>query len=65
VTQYKLAYINQSIHAGDNDRGVGCDNQHGHHRKHYFGLVSAVELKSFEATEDQFQDASAVLGKAP
>ena len=29
VTRYNLAYINHALHAGDNGRVVGYDNQHG------------------------------------
>jgi hypothetical protein len=55
VTRYNLAYINHALHAGDNGRVVGYDNQHGHHHQHYFGVVAAVEFTSFEDIEDQFQ----------
>jgi hypothetical protein len=55
VTRYNLAYINHALHAGDNGRVVGYDNQHGHHHRHYFGVVAAVEFTSFDDIEDQFQ----------
>jgi len=41
------------------------DAEHGYHHRHYFGPVRATELTGFEATQDQFQAAKAVLGKAP
>jgi hypothetical protein len=55
VTRYNLAYINHALHGTDNGRVVGCDNQHGYHHRHYFGLVSPVIFISFEDIEDQFQ----------
>ena len=55
VTRYNLAYINHALHAGDNGRVVGYDNQHGYHHRHYFGAVAAVKFTSFEDIEDQFQ----------
>ena len=55
VTRYNLAYINHALHAGDNGRVVGYDNQHGYHHRHYFGVVAAVEFTSFDDIEDQFQ----------
>ncbi len=55
VTRYNLAYINHALHAGDNGRVVGYDNQHGFHHRHYFGVVAAVEFTSFDDIEDQFQ----------
>ncbi len=44
-----------ALHAGDNGRVVGYDNQHGYHHRHYFGVVAAVEFTSFDDIEDQFQ----------
>jgi hypothetical protein len=61
VTRYNLAYINHALHAGDNGRVVGYDNQHGHHHRHYFGVVSAIEFTSFDDVEDQFQTDWAAL----
>ena len=55
VTRYNLAYINHEMHAGDNGRVVGYDNQHGYHHRHYFGQVSPVDFTSFEDTEERFQ----------
>lgn len=51
VTRYNLAYINHALHAGDNGRVVGYDNQHGYHHRHYFGVVAAVEFTSFDDIE--------------
>jgi len=48
-------------HAGDNGRLVGYDNQHGHHHRHYFGAVAAIEFTSFDDIEDQFQTDWAAL----
>ena len=61
VTRYNLAYINHALHAGDNGRVVGYDNQHGHHHRHYFGVVAAIEFTSFDDIEDQFQKDWAAL----
>ena len=55
ITRYNLAYINHTIHAGDNGRVVGYDNAHEGHHRHYFGVVAAVEFTSFDDIEDQFQ----------
>jgi len=61
VTRYNLAYINHALHAGDNGRVVGYDNQHGHHHRHYFGVVATVKFTSFDDIEDQFQTDWAAL----
>ena len=61
MTRYNLAYINHELHAGDNGRVVGYDNQHGHHHRHYFGVVAAIEFTSFDDIEDQFQTDWAAL----
>lgn len=55
VTRYNLAYINHSIHAGDNGRVVGYDNAHDGHHRHYFGVVEPIEFVSFEDTEERFE----------
>ena len=43
VTRYNLAYINHSVHAGDNGRVIGYDNAHDGHHRHYFGKVEPVD----------------------
>lgn len=55
VTRYNLAYINHSLHGGDNGRVVGYDNQHGYHHRHCFGEVTPVAFVSFEHTEALFE----------
>lgn len=55
VTRYNLAYINHTLHGGDNGRVVGYDNQHGYHHQHYFGVVTPVEFTTLEDIEDRFQ----------
>lgn len=55
VTRYNLAYINHSLHSGDNGRIVGYDNQHGQHHRHWFGKVQAIEFTSFEVIEECFE----------
>ena len=52
VTRYNLAYINASLHSGDNGRVVGYDNAHGFHRRHYFGVVTPVAFVSFDDMEE-------------
>ena len=65
ITLYNLAYINHRLHSGDNGRVVGYDNQHGHHHRHYFGKVSAVDFVSFEAIEDRFESEWLALNRPP
>jgi hypothetical protein len=55
ITRYNLAYINHSLHAGDNGRVVGYDNQHGYHHRHWFGKVEAIEFLNFEEIEERFE----------
>jgi len=55
VTRYNLAYINHSMHQGDNGRVLGFDNAHDYHQRHYMGEVQAVEFISYEATLERFQ----------
>ena len=55
VTGYNLAYINASIHSGDNGRVVGYDNAHGYHHRHYFGVMTPVAFVNFDDMEAQFQ----------
>lgn len=55
VTRYNLAYINYSLHAGDNGRVVGYDNAHDGHHRHYFGVVEPIDFVSFEDIENHFE----------
>ena len=55
ITRYNLAYINHSIHAGDNGRVIGYDNAHDGHHRHHFGVVEPMEFTSFEDTEERFE----------
>lgn len=55
VTRYNLAYINHSLHAGDNGRVLGYDNAHDGHHRHYFGVVEPIDFVSFEDVEDRFE----------
>jgi len=41
VVRYNLAYINHALYAGDHGRVLGYDNAHGHHHRHYFGMVES------------------------
>ena len=55
VVRYSLAYINHVIYAGDNGRVLGYDSAHGHHHRHYLGVVTTVRFDSFKAIEARFQ----------
>lgn len=55
IVRYNLAYINHNVFQGDNGRVIGYDNAHGFHHRHYMGIVEAVEFKSFDDIEEQFQ----------
>lgn len=55
VTRYNLAYVNHSLHQGDNGRVLGYDNQHGYHHRHWFGKVEIIASVSFEDIEERFE----------
>ena len=55
VSRYNLAYVNPTIHARDNGRVVGYDNQHGFHHRHWMGEVSPVDFISYEDIEERFE----------
>jgi hypothetical protein len=55
VVRYNLAYINHTIHSGDNGRVVGYDNAHGYRHRHYIGKVEEVEFNGFEDAEARFE----------
>ncbi len=55
VNRYNLAYINHSLHAGDNGRVVGYDNAHDGHHRHFFGKVEPMDFVSFEDIEERFE----------
>ena len=55
VAGYSLAYIDPTIHMGDNGRVLGYDNRHGYHHRHFKGRVEAIEFESFEALERRFE----------
>lgn len=64
VVRYNLAYINHTIHAGDNGRVVGYDNAHGFHHRHFLGKLVEVNFESFEDIEARFEsDWLAIGGK--
>jgi hypothetical protein len=48
VISYGLAYIDFSIHAGDNGRVLGYDNSHGFHERHCMGKAERVAFTSYE-----------------
>ena len=62
VVRYNLAYINHTIHSGDNGRVVGYDNAHGFHHRHYMGKVEEVEFTGFEDVEVRFEQDWIALG---
>jgi len=55
VTRYNLAYINDEMFQDDNGRVLGFDNAHGHHHRHFMGVVEPVKFVSYEATLERFQ----------
>jgi hypothetical protein len=56
VVRYSLAYINHRICGRDNGRVLGYDNSHDGHHRHFMGSVEPVELDSYEAIVEQFED---------
>lgn len=63
VTRYSLAYINHNIHAEDNGRVLGYDNDHGYHHRHYKGAIEPIAFVNFEDIEDRFQKEFVVIQK--
>lgn len=62
VVKYCLAYINHSLHSGDNGRVLGFDNTHLYpgfssaHHHHWMGRVGENrKYVSFEETLNRFQ----------
>ncbi len=55
VVRYNLAYINREVFQRDNGCGVGYDNAHGVHHRHYCGKIEPVEFVSFEDIEARFE----------
>ena len=55
VIHYALAYINASIHAGDNGRVLGYDNSHDYSHKHYYGTITPEPFDTYEALYERFQ----------
>lgn len=62
VVKYALAYVNHSIHGGDNGRVLGFDSSHMYpgfstaHHTHWFGSVAENrKFVSFAETLDRFQ----------
>jgi len=55
VIHYALAYINASIHAGDNGRVLGYDNRHDYSHKHYYGTITPEPFDTDEALYERFQ----------
>jgi hypothetical protein len=55
VTRYSLAYIDTSLHGGDNGRVLGYDNAHGQHHRHFMGRVETYAFTTYEALVEQFE----------
>lgn len=55
VANYSLAYIDPTIHMGDNGHVLGYDNRHGYHHRHFMGQVEPIEFDSFEALEKRLE----------
>lgn len=55
VLEYALAYINPSIHSGDNGRVLGYDNSHGFTHKHLFGVITPEAFTTYEDLFNRFQ----------
>lgn len=65
VTRYSLAYIDQSLYAGDNGRVLGYDNAHGHHHRHFMGTAESYAFTTYEALVEQFEIEVQRLRKEP
>ncbi len=56
VVKYSMAYINQSIFAGDNGRVIGYDNTHDYHHRHRFGRIYPVDdFENYEKLVEHFE----------
>jgi hypothetical protein len=55
VTRYSLAYIDPLRFQGDNGRILGYDNAHGHHHRHFCGVVTPVHFTGYEQLARQFE----------
>lgn len=55
VSKYSLVYVNHMIHALDNGRVLGFDNNHGYHHMHYMGKTTPIDFVSFERVEEMFE----------
>ncbi len=55
VSRYNLAYINHSLHAGDNGRVVWYDNAHDGHHRHCFGKLELIDFVSYDDIEARFE----------
>lgn len=54
VIRYGLAYINHSLHPGDNGRVLGYDNAHGFHERHFKGQSEVIAFDSYENVAERF-----------
>jgi hypothetical protein len=61
VARYNLAFINHFLTQKDNGRVLGYDNQHGHHHRHFKGIVEPFVFVSYDNTLDRFRDEVIVL----
>jgi len=54
VARYNLAFINHFLTRADHGRVLGYDNRHGHHHRHFKGVVESFEYESYEALRERF-----------
>jgi len=47
VQRYNLAFINHFMTSKDNGRVLGYDNSHGHHHRHFKGVVETVDYQDY------------------
>jgi hypothetical protein len=54
VARYNLAFINHFLTSVDHGRVLGYDNSHGHHHRHFKGIVESFEYVDYEALRERF-----------
>jgi hypothetical protein len=54
ILRYGLAYIDFSVHTGDNGRVLGYDNGHQVHERHFMGRTETIEFSSYESLAEHF-----------
>jgi Family of unknown function (DUF6516) len=56
IARYNLAFINHFLMSTDNGRVLGYDNSHGHHHRHFKGVVEPFEYVDYQGVRDCFDD---------